>query len=268
MKKLFEGIYEFNRDINPAQFTFLQSAGCAPHFHHQMEILYVHKGALTVAVNGEKQRLRAGGLCVSDSYDVHSFTEIEAASENSVIIISKSDFPEYCTRTKNKTLAKNFCGDSEVSSTLRPLFLLLRDSYDKRGNDFCKNLVAAILSIIADVFPYKKSADIGKAQGIRNILSYIHEHLDEDISLNSLSRHFGYTPTHFSHIFNNATGFHLREFVNTLRVQHAPEKLRAGDSVLSAALDCGFTNTRTFYSAFKRLYGVSPMKYAKDCANI
>ncbi|GHU99838.1 hypothetical protein FACS1894211_05950 [Clostridia bacterium] len=270
MKRFSEtALYEFNREINPAQIAFMRAEDPRPHFHHQMEILYVAEGTVTVAVNGEEAVLGPGGLCVSDSYDAHAYAHGEGA-KSYVIIVPKSYVAEYGALTRNKILAGHFCQSAEAAAALEPLFALLSESFDGRGGRgelYRKGLVAGVLGVILEYFPYQKSAQADKLQGIRDILSYIHGHLDGEIGLKALAKRFGYTPTHFSHLFNASTGFHLREFVNTLRAQRAAARLKAGDPVLSVALDCGFSNVRTFYRAFTALYGVTPRKYSVAAQN-
>jgi len=264
MKKTREAYYEFNRDADAAQLSFFRAGVCLPHFHHQMEILYVFNGSVTAVINDESRELSAGSLCVSDSYDVHSYCGFSENADAFVLIVPKNAFPEYNAMTKNRLLALAFCDIPEIKTDLGPVFRLLKNVSGKRGEMYRKSLAATVLSFIADVFPYKKSADADKSQGIRDILTFIYEQSDKDISLKSLSYRFGYTTTHFSRLFNSATGFHLREFINTLRVQRAAQRLKAGDSVLAASLDCGFSNTRTFHRAFTRLYGISPAKYSRN----
>ncbi|MDR1094390.1 MAG: AraC family transcriptional regulator, partial [Clostridiales bacterium] len=261
MKKLYEATYEFFREVHPAPLWFARAEDCAPHFHHQMEILYVAGGAAAARINGEERGLAEGSLCVSDSYDIHSY-RMGPDCEAYVVIAPKEYFPEYDTLVKNKLLDGRFYAGADAARTVGPLIALMREFWPQGGELYCKGLAAAVLGWVAETLPYKKTSENEKIRNVRDILSYIHGHLDGDVGLKSLAKRFGYTPTHFSHLFNDATGFHLREFVNTLRAQRAAARLKAGNPVLSVALDCGFENIRTFYRAFTKVYGVAPGKYA------
>jgi AraC-like DNA-binding protein len=51
-----------------------------------------------------------------------------------------------------------------------------------------------------------------------------------------------------------------------VRLQHAENllKLRDGKSISEIAYGCGFNDSNYFSDKFKKIYGVSPLRYAKD----
>ena len=94
------------------------------------------------------------------------------------------------------------------------------------------------------------------------LLIDIQDKLDRELSLETLSRQFGYSPFHFHRLFSRAVGESPRQHVHRLRLERAAYKLAVtSDSVLAIALAVGFRNHETFSRAFKRAFGYTPKNY-------
>lgn len=94
------------------------------------------------------------------------------------------------------------------------------------------------------------------------LLVYIQAHLDDDLSLATLSRRTGLSRSYLHRTFKTVTGETLRHHVERLRLEHSAFRLAIQDgSLLDIALDCGFRNHETFTRAFRRHFGVPPQAY-------
>lgn len=76
-----------------------------------------------------------------------------------------------------------------------------------------------------------------------------------------MSEKFGYSPYHFSRLFNSFANTNLKKYVNSVRLDAAADKLKNGVGVTDAAFDSGFRSMRSFYRDFTERFGVSPRKY-------
>jgi two-component system response regulator YesN len=84
-------------------------------------------------------------------------------------------------------------------------------------------------------------------------MRYIDVSYTEDISLDSLSKKFGYETTYLSRVFNRCAGVNLREYINRTRYS-ATKKMLAenpGLSIVEASHACGFQSPKTYYRAAK-----------------
>ena len=89
--------------------------------------------------------------------------------------------------------------------------------------------------------------------------------LDPKLSLNKLSDMIETNQTYLSNVVNRYFGCHLKDLVNTYRVEYAKELLRSGKCPLEELPQrCGFLSRSTFYTSFKKVAGVSPKKYMKQ----
>jgi AraC family transcriptional regulator len=94
---------------------------------------------------------------------------------------------------------------------------------------------------------------------INRVIDHIRGHLADDLTLAQLASVAAFSPFHFHRIFHVVTGETLFAFVQRLRLERAALALihHHGESVLSIALDCGFSSAATFARAFKARFGMS-----------
>lgn len=97
------------------------------------------------------------------------------------------------------------------------------------------------------------------------ILTYIQTHLDEDLSLATLAGRVNLSPFHFHRVFQDVVGETLKKYTQRLRLERAAFELKIrDDSVLQIALSNGFQTHETFSRAFKRQFGISPLKFRRQ----
>lgn len=102
-------------------------------------------------------------------------------------------------------------------------------------------------------------------QRLNNVISYIGQHLDEEISLDSLSDIFFISKFHFHRLFTAFTGLSLQQFIRWLRLKRAAYQLvvNKDQSIINIAINAGFESHEAFSRAFKKACGLSPSQYRK-----
>lgn len=91
---------------------------------------------------------------------------------------------------------------------------------------------------------------------------FIQNHLDEDLTLETLAAEADYSPCHFHRIFRGIAGESADDYVRRLRMERAAQSLRyRRRSVLDVALDAGYGSHEAFTRAFVRTFGVTPSDY-------
>ncbi|RAV05470.1 helix-turn-helix domain-containing protein [Paenibacillus sp. YN15] len=100
---------------------------------------------------------------------------------------------------------------------------------------------------------------------VERMVSYIHDHYAQDISLTDLSEAFQLTPNYISTIFKNYTGSNFRDYLNQYRVSRAKEYMHINPdlTVGEVARLVGCNNTITFTRAFKKYENIPPGQYTK-----
>jgi AraC-like DNA-binding protein len=92
--------------------------------------------------------------------------------------------------------------------------------------------------------------------------SYICEHFRDDISIDDLAQLVSLSRYHFIRAFRTAFGMPPHAYINQMRLQHARKLLIEGRSVSDAAAESGFYDQSRLSRLFKRVYGVTPARYA------
>lgn len=94
------------------------------------------------------------------------------------------------------------------------------------------------------------------------LIARVIRHLDschtEQPSLKTLAQHAGLSSSHFHRLFASWAGVTPKDFVQCLTLEHAKARLRAGDSVLDAALVAGLSGPGRLHDLCVNLEAASP----------
>jgi transcriptional regulator GlxA family with amidase domain len=97
---------------------------------------------------------------------------------------------------------------------------------------------------------------------LRELQSWIADHLDADLRVGALAERAHMSPRNFARAFSRETGMTPAVYVEQLRVERARQCLESGDEPVEAiAARCGFGTPETMRRAFARRVGVAPAAY-------
>ncbi len=105
------------------------------------------------------------------------------------------------------------------------------------------------------------------SERINKVLSYIGKYLDEDLSLDDLSRVSCFSKFHFHRLFSAYTGMSLHQYIRWLRLKRAAHQLssrHSNETILMIALNAGFESNESFSRAFKKTCGLTPKDFRKN----
>ncbi|WP_106791816.1 helix-turn-helix domain-containing protein [Aquimarina sp. Aq78] len=90
---------------------------------------------------------------------------------------------------------------------------------------------------------------------------------DPNLGLDSMAKKLNISGNYLSQLVNKLSGYNFTDYVNRYRIKDAKFKLRNPNfinyTIIAIALESGFNSKSTFYSAFKKLTGISPKEYRK-----
>ena len=97
---------------------------------------------------------------------------------------------------------------------------------------------------------------------LRKIEDYVHAHVSESISIDSLAELAELSPFHFSRVFKQATGMTPLQFVTRERMLQAQQLIReTSRSLIEIALEVGYTSPSHFAQVFRRTVGMAPTEF-------
>ena len=103
---------------------------------------------------------------------------------------------------------------------------------------------------------------------IKSILENDRVYLDPLLSQESLANTLGIGTSTLSKVVNDNFDGNFSDFINQYRVKEAMEILKNPDfdnyTIVAIGLECGFNSKSTFYAAFKKYTGHTPVNYRKS----
>jgi AraC family transcriptional regulator len=137
------------------------------------------------------------------------------------------------------------------------------------GRIFRESLGTALTAYLLERHSSREGAPLvghGRSEGrrVKDMLAYIEDHLDRDLSLAELAAVARISPSHCKHIFRQVMGSPLHRYVIERRVERARVLLGNGDLPVSeVALRTGFAHQSHLARHMKRLLGCTPGELAR-----
>jgi AraC family transcriptional regulator len=97
---------------------------------------------------------------------------------------------------------------------------------------------------------------------LRQVIEYIHDHLDRGLTLAELAAVVQMSPNYFASLFKQSMGLTPHQYVIQCRVEQAKHLLREGElAIAEIAHSLGFAHQSHLNHHFKRLVGVTPKRF-------
>lgn len=100
---------------------------------------------------------------------------------------------------------------------------------------------------------------------LKQVTDWIEAHLDEEFDLDALAAKAELSKFHFHRLFKEATGISPAKFQLDARMKEARRRLReTKQSVVTIALDTGFSSPSHFAQVFRREVGMTPSEFRRQ----
>ena len=93
------------------------------------------------------------------------------------------------------------------------------------------------------------------------LTEYIEEHMDEDLSLETLAKLFFVSKYHIAHVFKDNIGISIHQYITKKRLSLCKDAISGKMNITDAYHKFGFGDYSSFYRAFKKEFGISPKDY-------
>jgi len=116
-----------------------------------------------------------------------------------------------------------------------------------------------------DMIAGEKKEDALTENGmILNVIEFIRQNYDKEISLSEAAELVGITPEYLSKLFSKEMGINFSTFLGEFRVSIAKKLLVTGNyKIYEVAEMVGYKDTKYFNKVFRSIMGVSPSDYRK-----
>ena len=262
----------FNRNIyceRSQPFSFFNMRNM--HYHDHYELYYLISGKRKYFVDNQIYNLSKGDIILIPKNVLHK-TIIADNQPHERLLINFNDnllFPEHYEEIENCFGKYYYHIPSTMIGHIEMLLFKIENEY-KINDVFKENIIRGLLlEFFAFLIRYSEKIPSEQSQAksdrlIQEIAEYLSENFDKDISLISVSKLFHISQEHLSRKFKKVTGLGFGEYLTLTRVKQSEELLKAKKySITEIAFLCGFNSSNYFSTAFKKVTGVSPIKYRK-----
>jgi AraC family transcriptional regulator of arabinose operon len=147
-------------------------------------------------------------------------------------------------------------------------------SFSTIAHELALNAVeeALLLGIHEAIYPVGPAGDDERGRrspAIARAVEAIASDLRRRLSIRSLARIAGLSPSHFAHRFKEEIGEPVLAYVNRLRIREAARLLEAeGMNVTEVAESLGYSSPFYFSRQFRRFYFLSPSDFRRNTASL
>lgn len=271
-----------NSDFRLFHLTDTKRQDFEYHYHDFDKILIFIRGRVTYFIEGQAYELEPHDIVLVSHDDIHR-PDIDASVPYERIIVYLS--PRFLTsyRTGAYDLTDCFKKAKELrSNVLRiqsmeksGLFQTLTDlEYACSHDGYAKELFCQVL-FLEFMIKLNRAALTNRVEyltpgrgdsRVAAVMEYITSHLTEDLTVDQIADSVFLSRYHLMHLFKEATGYTLGNYIMEKRLLMARDCLRGGAPVTSVCFDCGFKNYSTFSRAYKKYFHSTPSGAAKPQA--
>lgn len=242
------------------------------HYEIGYEIFMFISGAGSYNIEGSTYELEPYSVLIMNSNELHVVNISEHSPyERLVLTINENFLPPFMLngvdlfqKMKFRKLGQDnkIKAETVISSGLLELITKLYQLLEKKSPEneiVAKCVIVQILSTINNIaetdFPRTNRKANHKVIGV---LEYINSHLDETLTLDSLSEKFFLTKYHLCHTFKDATGYSIHQYIAYKRIRLADRLMLEGYTPTQACFMTGFNCYSNFYKSYRKLTGTSP----------
>ena len=249
------------------------------HYHNCVEMIFMYENDCLVQFPTNKLSLNTGDILLIPPYIMHQIMgtkqvrqfvimlDVEllahfgiyastTSSINDILLCNKDTCPQIYDSVRNNIIEMinaYFLNDSYWQLEVYSHFLFILAQLGK--NEPLTTPVNEMLVGSGTKEHYDKFAEL---------LQYVDINYSEQITLDTISSHVGFSKYHFIRLFKEYTGMTFYEYLTNKRIQHAKELLKSNMGITEIAFSCGFNNQTSFCRTFKKVVGFPPTEYRQQ----
>lgn len=252
------------------------------HWHDEVEFTLAAAGCMDYRVNDSRYLLAAGqglfcnsgalhsGSMREDDCDYISITmhpRLLAGFEGSVIG-AKYVMPLVESQgLSSLLLTPDVTWQASVLEYLHKIYELCSgrtEGYELRVQLLFMQIWVELSAHCAGQVNQGQTEDTEKLRRLRGILTFLHEHYADKITLEDIAAHVGLCKSECCRFFKRQMGTPLFDYLLDYRIGRSLSSLKAGSSVAEAAEASGFNDPSYYAKVFRTHTGRSPSQYRKE----
>lgn len=235
------------------------------HGTDQHILIYCHEGEGSTIIDKQEYKISPGDFFLIPALTRHTY----AANANNPWTIfwihfkgeSADDWVKQIHQHLNSY--KGFIPDNEKTIRLfNDIYIPLERGFSMEHLMYSNMYLWHYLSTFIYQEKNKSRINNTETDTIDSAIDFMRKNVDQNLTLEKLSQHVQFSPSHFSLLFRKKTGFSPIEYYNHLKMQQACQYLLfTKQRIKEIALEVGMFDQHYFSRIFKKTMGVSPQEY-------
>lgn len=238
------------------------------HLHKQIEIFYLIEGEVKITLLQQKFLMKAGEILIIFPNLIHSYEsvgntrfyigliDIEKLGNNCTVFLDKQ-----CLNPVNKITKFH----PEVLHIMKILANQNKKTGSLKREERLYGYFAVMVDYLLECLELQTIQRGNYSETLYLVLNYVLGHYKEEITLDVVGREVGINKYYLSKLFSGKIGYSFPEYLMRIRTEHARELLRTTTKRMDEiACECGFQSESSFFRNFKKITGVTPLKYRKN----
>lgn len=277
--KLFPfGIYKINQEGSIPEGRGFDSI----HWHEELQFTVVATGSIRMEVNGKSQQLNQGEGVFINSGALHQMTALEANSS----YLSFNFFKEIISFNQNSRLDIAYVRPYTQLFSFSEIFLTkdspwkrvilrkLEDVYNVFFGERSFGWEYQISILLSEIWllviqngrenekTSSSSKKIERIERIQQMLSFVHEHYQETVTLDSIALSANVSVAECSRLFQEFVKKSPYKYLLDYRIERSTDFLKSESySVTEVSQLVGFNQVAHFIQLFKKNHQLTPKKY-------
>ncbi|ALN71864.1 hypothetical protein M673_04005 [Aureimonas sp. AU20] len=241
-----------------------------PHSHPQYLIGVITGGVHSVWCRGERHTVLPGTLMSMRPGDVHhGNAAVEAGWVQRMFYVDEATMAEILgdRRGASASSLPDFerCDrhDPVLAARLERIHDSVHASRLTLSRDAAWVAFADVVAILAGGAPGDGARSALPDNRVRTLVDFLHAHVGEDVSLDTLSQLAGLRRRQTIDLFKRQTGLPPHAYHIGLKVRLVQDRLRDGHAPAAAAMEAGFSDQSHMARHFTAIVGMTPAAYAQ-----
>lgn len=274
-----EMIFPYNTYLCSIPLDF---ASVPPHWHDEMELIYIKKGKGIVHVDFRTYPVCGPTIVLILPGQLHSIEQYQhdTVEYENIIFHPGMLIPKSIDSCSSEFIQPLLRGQITVPTVFTPVYPYYEDvvapidACDEISKTKPQGYELYIKSMLFQFFfilnnrcrnltqPPKNRKTLDK---MKVIIKYVENHYAERITIREIAGAVGFSESHFMRYFKEIMDTSFIEYLKDYRLAMSARLLQASEaSILEVSQEVGFESLSYFNREFKKRYGVTPSQYRRD----
>lgn len=241
------------------RYAFSHQAETAQLASHRLSfmLIAIRQGAMRFTLDGQRAIAARGSAVLFDCRQPHEYSAGDG-TEFHWLLFNGLNAEAFCRRILQNKGGRHVFSPADFSSVVRAIDELVAScaAGERLTESACSQLIHRLL---CELLLGGEGSSRREEGAVTEAIRYMHRNLHKTLTVQSVAEAVRLSPSHFSRLFKNQTGFSPYEYILLRRIDEAKHLLASTRlSVKEIAYQTGYNSEENFIHSFEKKVGVSP----------